>query len=385
MISRMTFISLVAFLLFAVVGGVNILLNQENFRDCRNSLDDYAKTDCQRAQNIHFCTEILNGQIKSRGNQELNRLKCKEEAKDCKTSNIQICRSSKLNSCSDLNYVKHCLYQQDCTKHFELLDKYYTDVCLKIDCNSSDVAACDTAPKNTEKDTVCLNLMSEYHCVLNKRSYTNGTCRMPTEWQKTYKENTCERLCYEVSKPSFTDNNTGKEKCDKLKSYKSRLETRNCNMSSDMEIEYKKLKCDTDSPCKKGYMACHVFVNGRSTRKENCKQLSLAVQCSKNTVCPTEQKISDQYAFYGCETSCNGDAFDKCSRTLKQPLNSTREEQCGYYKEVRDCIDKSKCEGSKEYSELLECDGAASRNAMFSIIILALLTVQMLERYISLS
>ncbi|XP_029637842.1 uncharacterized protein LOC115213072 [Octopus sinensis] len=382
MISRMNFVFLAPFLLFAVVGAGKIIETQNNFRECRDFLDEYATTDCQRVQNIHLCTQMLNGQIKSRGNQEINRLKCTEDVQGCKTTSIQICKDTSPNSCSDLHSMKECLYQQDCTKHFELLDKYYTDGCLKTNCNSSDVTACDKSPTNTEKNAECRNLDDEYSCVLRRRSYTNYICKMPTEWQKKYDDNDCERLCHKTPKPTLTGE-TDDQKCKTLKAYKSNLNNKNCKIPDDMESEYKALKCDTR--CPKNYLVCTANVDDDYGRKKNCERLSYAVECSKNTVCPTSQKTHDLYAFYGCDTSCNGIEYSKCTNTLKEPLNSTRDEQCGYYKEYLDCAEKSKCEVDEGYNKLLECNGAASRNIMFSIIILALLTVQMLERYISLS
>ncbi|XP_029637714.1 uncharacterized protein LOC115212988 [Octopus sinensis] len=379
----MNLISVVPFLLFAVAGSRHMRELQEMFSMCRSSLDAYSTTDCQRAQNIHFCTELLNGRIGSRGNQELDRLKCTEPVKSCKTSNIQGCMQRRMymkSSCRSLKMMKDCLYRQKCTEHYQLFENYYTNSCLNITCYTRHVMICDGSPADDTIEGICRNLEEEYQCVLKKRIYPNNVCKMPVQWETDYESNTCEHPCYNISKPNLS-RLPDEYKCKALNSYKSNLDSLNCKMPDDMEKEYKSSKCDTYCNREK---KCIITISYGDSRKLNCHGLSVGIKCLETAKCPVSQYIHDAYAFYGCDSSCNGNVLTECMAILKEPLNSTREELCGYFREERGCYDKAKCEMSDLYMKLLECSGAASRNTMFAVIIPVLLAVQMLEKYISL-
>ncbi|XP_014772974.2 uncharacterized protein LOC106871163 [Octopus bimaculoides] len=354
--TRMNLISVLPFLLFAVAGSRHMRELQEMFISCRSSLDAYSTTDCQRAQNIHFCTELLNGRIGSRGNQELDRLKCTEPVKSCKTSNLQRCILGRMyidSSCRYLKMMKNCLYQQKCTEHYQLLDEYYTNGCLNTTCNRRDVINCNGSPATYTIKSICQNLEEEYRCVLKKQNYPNKICKMPAQWETDYKDNTCEHPCYNISKPNL-NGMSDENKCKSLNSYKSNLDSENCKMPDDMEKEYKSSKCDTYCNTES---RCMITVSDRDSRKLNCRGISVGIKCLENAKCPVSQYIHDAYAYYGCGSSCNGNVEAECIAILKEPLNSTREEQCGYFREKRGCYDKAKCERNDQYMNLLECSG----------------------------
>ncbi|XP_029638329.1 uncharacterized protein LOC115213476 [Octopus sinensis] len=378
--TKMNLIYVVPFLFLAVVGSDEISEPEKEFRKCRDVLDNVASTNCQRALNIHLCTKMLNGRIGSRGKQELDRLKCKKEINICGIKDIRTCKQLKQNDlCSYLEGMKNCLYQQECTEHYKLLDKHYTDSCLKTPCHTNNVDNCKiqiTEPKTKSTETMCPHLDSIYTCVLS-----NGRCKMPSDWQKKYSQYACESLCYKIPKPSLTGLKE-KQKCDKLNSFKSALDGYNCKIPKDVEKEYKSSQCDIR--CNNA-RSCTTKNNPDGSRDEMCRTISFMSKCKEDAKCPIPQIIHDLYALYECGTSCDGKVLSECVASLKRPFNSTREELCGYFREEGKCNEAANCKLAEKYMKLMECSGAANQNTVFAIIFSFLLAVQMLEKYISLS
>ncbi|GAB1608345.1 hypothetical protein Ahia01_001118700 [Argonauta hians] len=315
-------------------------------------------------------------QLASRGNQELDRLKCADKIKSCKKYKLEMCKRI-LRQCSDLKSLKACVYMRGCEEYHSLLNTYYTSECLKTDCASSDTNACPSKTTSTATKDVCDDLDDQYRCVQGRNG--RKACIMSKAWRDKYSKTKCEQPCYKVAKPPLTSG-TDEDKCNVLNRYLVDLESYNCNTPDDMKKKYDSLKCGIR--CNK-VSGCSYNKPGGDDRKLNCYQITLVMKCLKDSKCPIEQNIRDDYSLYGCETSCNSEIVTECSMSELEPANSTRAEQCGYLKHLKGCGEKSKCQNPIEKYDKLECDAAVSQRAMFSLILSAVLAVQMLEKYIS--